>query len=529
MPALLFWFAFSNGLAAEEPLTVLAKVGPWPEVSRLIGYDGRLWFANSVKGRNHNSADLYSYDPESGQTRYETQLFSQDAGRPLVAEGVLYWPFEDARFSLGWGHYVATDGQVWRQGTIPSARAFHTHAMAQLDGTLVAATSAWRAGLQVSNDNGVTWQSVYEHPTEEGRVSRIVELRSQGNYLIGRLAGRNLRGLLRFDGEQVVALPGWPNDDRVTALTSGRGWLYGLVQQSGNPVLWRSNGEVSERLGRIPADWRVSGLAADNENLWAVGVSNGQGWLWQSRAGKRWRAHSKLEGGRPREVATYAGQIFVAGAGDNGHGILWGPREPISIETEVTGKLAPPAAPIDGNWQDTAPSLQHNLAQSGSGGDQRARLRDMVFYLAKSAAPANALSPALADLAGTETVSLIGGAVEISRATLARWILLWGNGLAGRGEIPKDLLSRPWTTAPNPSEKYFDPQPIAIWAAGQVGQRDRHTISILIDRLFAASDPTWLKGDIVGALTRLTGQRFAHDYDAWRNWWKREKVTCPPQ
>ena len=340
LSAILLLIFYSKGHTAPEPLTVLAKVGPWPEISRLIGYNGRLWFANSVKGRNHNSADLYSYDPESGQTRYETQLFSQDAGRPLVAGGVLFWPFEDARFSLGWGHYMATDGQVWRHGTIRSARAFHTHAMGQLDGTLVAATSAWRAGLQVSKDNGLTWRSVYEHSTAQGRVSRIVELRSLGSYLIGRLAGRNLRGLVRFDGEQVAALPGWPNDDRVIALASWKGWLYGLVQQSGGPVLWRSNGEVSERLGSLTSDWKVSGLSGGGDSLWAVGISNGQGWLWQSQDGLQWRAHTKLEGGRPREVASYAGHIFAAGAGDDGLGILWGPSAPTSVEAATIGTLA---------------------------------------------------------------------------------------------------------------------------------------------------------------------------------------------
>ena len=39
--------------------------------SRLIGFDGRLWLANSVKGANHNSADIYSYDPLNGGLRYE--------------------------------------------------------------------------------------------------------------------------------------------------------------------------------------------------------------------------------------------------------------------------------------------------------------------------------------------------------------------------------------------------------------------------------------------------------------------------
>ena len=62
---------------------------PWPGVSSLIGYRGRLWFANSVKFVNHNSADLYSFDPGSGKARFEKHLFSQDAGEPVVSKGLL--------------------------------------------------------------------------------------------------------------------------------------------------------------------------------------------------------------------------------------------------------------------------------------------------------------------------------------------------------------------------------------------------------------------------------------------------------
>ena len=105
-----------------DPLPVLAQVGPWPVLSQLIGFDRRLWFANSVKGRNHNSADLYSYDPRTGGLRYEKHLFSQDAGRPLALDGRLYWPYEDSRFSLGWGEFQVTDGTRWQTGVIPTAR-----------------------------------------------------------------------------------------------------------------------------------------------------------------------------------------------------------------------------------------------------------------------------------------------------------------------------------------------------------------------------------------------------------------------
>ena len=160
-------------------MSVLAEVGPWPVTSRLIGFAGRIWFANSVKGRNHNSADIYSYDPKTGETRYERHLFSQDAGRPAVIDGVLYWPFEDPRFSVGFGHFMTTNGATWNLGVIPIERIFHVHAMAMADG-LIAATSAWHGHLDVSGDRGTTWRRAYDHPTTEGQVSRIVEMAMPG-------------------------------------------------------------------------------------------------------------------------------------------------------------------------------------------------------------------------------------------------------------------------------------------------------------------------------------------------------------
>ena len=98
---------------ASESLVPLARPGPWSGVSALIGYGARLWFVNSVPFVDHNSADVYSYDPVTGDTRYERHLFSQDAGSPVVAAGLLYWPFEDARFSMGLGEYMVTDIANW--------------------------------------------------------------------------------------------------------------------------------------------------------------------------------------------------------------------------------------------------------------------------------------------------------------------------------------------------------------------------------------------------------------------------------
>ena len=45
----------------------------------------------------------------------------------------------------------------------------------------------------------------------------------------------------------------------------------------------------------------------------------------------------------------------------------------------------------------------------------------------------------------------------------------------------------------------------------------------LMDRLDFETDPDWLTGDVIGALSALTEQRFGYDLAAWRAWWQRER------
>jgi hypothetical protein len=124
---------------AAGNLVVLKEGLHWPHVSSLIGFGGRLWFVNSRKYVNHNSADIWSYDPATGKSRYERHLLSQDAGDPVIHDGLLYWPFEDSRFSPGRGEFMVTNGRDWRWGLLPEGQAFHVHAMTSSGGALYAA------------------------------------------------------------------------------------------------------------------------------------------------------------------------------------------------------------------------------------------------------------------------------------------------------------------------------------------------------------------------------------------------------
>ncbi len=255
--------------AGAQELVKLAEIGPWPIISRLIAYRGRLWFANAVRYPDHNSADLYNYDPADGRVRYQRHLFSQDVGQPVVAGGLLYWPNEDARVSMGWGQFAVTNGRDWRLGVLPTAASFHTFAMAELNGRLYASGSAWRANISVSDDGGANWRLIYDRPTPERRVSRIIELEELDGVLYGavvdRLVGGTRRGLIRLTGGEVAPVPGWPDNNAVTGLTSWNGWLYAIVNESNGNAVWRTDGSRSERVTASSLGFRD--LAAGDDGL----------------------------------------------------------------------------------------------------------------------------------------------------------------------------------------------------------------------------------------------------------------------
>lgn len=510
----------------SEPLVPLARPGPWSGISGLIGYGARLWFVNSVKFVDHNSADLYSYDPRAGRSRYERHLFSQDAGDPAVGGGLLYWPFEDARFSAGRGEYLVTDGHDWQWRILPHGEVFHVHAMAAHGGALFAATSGWRAGLQRSDDGGLTWRVIYDHATPAGSVSRLTTLAALDRVLYAGLTSPDQEGvkLLATAGGTLRPVAGWPPGEMVTALRAYRGWLYGVNVAAGRRALWRSDGTVVERVGGLDGE-AVRALAAGPDALWAVSARGGGGTLWRSADGTSWSAEQRFEGAEPLDVAVYAGRVYVGTAGPGGRGTLWGPAPPAPAEAPLGPRPLPPAprrlAP--GELPGALRALDAALGDPSSYAAHGARLRAALEPLAQSglaeAGPelARRLDAAVPDI----DVVLFGGRLSVPAAWLARWYLLWAVALDGHGRVPPALLAEPWTARPNRAEKYLDPAPAAAWAAAQVGQADPETLASLIARLGSAGQPPWLEGDLVGALTALTGERFGYDVAAWRDWWAR--------
>ena len=534
--AALGWLWLIPTGIGQEVMPRLAEVGPWPVVSRLVGYGDRLWLANSVKGRNHNSADVYSFDPLRGDLRYERHLFSQDAGRPLVANGLLYWPFEDGRVSLGWGDFMVTDGERWRLGTVPSAEIFHVHAMAQVGGRLVAATSAWRAGLQVSTDGDRSWQALYDHPMPERRVSRITELIEVNGRALAYLTSGDRQRVLVLDGDTVAELAGWPQDALLRGWARLGDWVYGLVEAEDGTAVWRSDGLAVEQMAPVRAGWRRRALAAGADALWAVTGEGAGGLVWRSGDGRTWERFRAIKGGRPSDIAVHAGWVFVGGSGEEGSGALWGMTltsdagsedpSPGRLETVMAGWILFPT-----DTESVAFQVERALADPEHYRDYGEGLRNHMFELALHV-PAPETWRALLNRpahngwpAVSQTHFSDGSA--ISAETLGRWILLWGMSVAGTGVVPVDWLSEAWTTPANPAEKYYATAPAAIWTAGEVGQNDAATIGALVARLDRQDDPLWLTGDVVGALAALTGQRFAYDRSAWRNWWEKARAEWP--
>ena len=515
--------ASASPVEPAQRLVPLAQPGPWSGVSGLIGYGERLWFVNSVKFVDHNSADVYSYDPRRGTTRYEAHLFSQDAGDPAVAGGLLYWPFEDPRFSAGRGEYMVTDGRAWQWRVLPEGEVFHVHAMTAHRGALYAATSAWRAGLQRSDDGGATWRIVYEHPGPPRSITRITTLAVNGDVLYaGLTASEDGVKLLGMHERRLRPVHGWPKGVTVDVLASHRGWLYGVNVDDHSRSLWRTDGHAVERISAL-SHVRVRGLASGGDVLWAVTAREGSGALWRSDDGATWAVEQRFADAEPLSVVTYGRGVYVGTRGPRDRGTLWGPPPPAGVEADSRSRSLPSHALRDDRRAvgTMLPILDRALASHGSYVVHAAGLLDALRPLAFTGGSTTGaeLAVRLRSSLPDSPVTLFGGALTLPAAVVARWYLLWAMGLAGGGRIPVELLESAWTAPRNRAEKYLEPAPAAAWVAARLGQADDGTIGALIASLGVPGRPSWLDGDLVGALTTLTGERFGHDVSAWRQWW----------
>lgn len=503
-------------------LVRLARVGPWPAVSGLIGYGDRLWFANSVKFRDHNSADIYSYDPRTGAVRYERHLFSQDAGRPAVAKGLLYWPFEDGRFSAGYGEYMVTNGRDWRWRTLPYPRVPHIHAMRAQGQALFAATGGFVAVLHRSDDGGLGWRVIYEHRNAPDSFSRLISLGELGGELHAGIEadeGKSVK-LLKLREENLAPVPGWPAGASADALTEFRGWLYALHHADGKTRLWRTDGRTSQPVkGLETSDLRA--LAAGPDALWAVSAGAGGGALWRSRNGTSWQRIQQFSEDAPIDVTVYAGRVYVGAIGADGRGVLLGPPTPAPVRAAQSARPLPEVPPVRDRRdpQDALAALDGALADFGAfeanGGSLAGLLEPLVAMRTREIG--DALARRLGRVPRDALTTRLAGR-RVPAADRADWLLLWAIARTGKGQVPLSLLDKPFEEPQHRSEKYAEAAPGAAWAMAEAGQADAETLARMVMRLHREGDPAWVAGDMVGALTALTGCRFGYDGKAWREW-----------
>jgi hypothetical protein len=410
--------------------------------------------------------------------------------------------------------------------------------MAALDGKLYAASSAWRAGLQVSADNGATWQVLYDHPTPKGQVSRISSFATfQGRLFAGLTQRRRLgQRILTLTEEGVVPALGWPNAHAARDLTTYRGNLFAILQDDAGRRLWRSDGDPATPVAEGPSGQPLRALAAGEDALWAITAGGGKGALWQSTDGRQWTKAQDFPDAAPVALAVYEEAAYLGTIGPGGRGTLWGPRPPAPVDPRPQVQQLPGLPPAARRSE----TIDHHLAALGdlsapaSLSDHEwlnQKLMPPIWALARANEPGlgAALTARLEAPLPERPLTFYGGQVKVRASTLARWYLLWALAQQGGGRVPPDLLTVPWDAPTNRPEKYFHPAPAAAWAMAQLGQGDSESLAALVARLNRPGDPDWLAGDIVGALTALTGQRFGHDYGAWRSWWVQHQAEAPQQ
>lgn len=517
----------NNIAAADDPiaLDIIARIGPWPYASRLIGYRGRLWFANSVKYRNHNSADIWSMNPQNGNMRLERNLFSQDAGTPIMFNDLLYWPHEDALLAGGTGEISATNGEDWSVFNIESALMYHTSELIDFHGKLMAVTGARNAGLQTSLDDGRSWKQLYDHSAPRTHIARIKDVTQLGNDYYATLRDKKTQRLVKWNGTGFDPVASFQFNRPIRGLTAHDGAIHAIVGRGENREIWKSDGQSSSNLGR---KGNFIDIASDGETLWAI---TNEGLLFSIRNGE-WQHHSRLKGGKPTSIEAVDGAIYAAGAGDDGRGIIWGPK--VHKLKGVNKKIAAMPGPISTaavaiDWDELGQKIDNLLTdpvtyKGYSNGDLTALLDRAVTMVAPAGFFAKRLDANIPDIA----IHVFSGNSKTKALDLAYANILRAMEKSGQTGVPTELLTVEWTAQPNSYEKYLARPLMALKTIATTGQNDDATIDALIARLDYKDDPDWLRSQVIGTLTAVTGEHHGYDIAAWKTWHNSNTATLDP-
>lgn len=316
-------------------------------------------------------------------------------------------------------------------------------------------------------------------------------------------------------------MPGWPKETGHAGFATQGGWLYGLVTRGDAAALWRTDGSRSDRVWPAPKNWQPAAFASDGEHLWMAGTRDEKAFVWRSTDARSWKPVAVLDGGTPWSMTAYRGVVAVGGEAPSGAGVLWligdGPvREVLNAKPEWPALAASSRQNVD--WHAAAAALDTLLADPSAYATYGTALRQRIAGLPRTGVSEDFYPNRLAAAMPAEPLRMFGNIVLPSMADMGRWRVYWGMGLARSGRVrPEDIL-RAADYTPNGPMKFFSTAEIAMWAAGRLGHADRDVLDALIRRLEDAATPLWLRGDAVGALTAITGERFGYDSVAWRIW-----------
>jgi len=517
-----------SNAAASEPERV-ASVGPWPGASQLITYRDRIWFVNSSPFRDTNAADIYSHDPQTGTTRFERSLFSQDVGEPVVYDGLLHWPYEDPRRSAGTGEYAVTNGEDWRWQVMDNGHAMHLHALSTCADQLVGVTGSWTGQFLQKNPQTGIWDLRYDYPAGAAAFSRLVSVKEYKSscYVAGSANRDPQVRLMRVDGNTTSPVPGWPASDRVAGLTVHAGALYGWSDSGADRKLLTWDGDKVTSI-KTDSNHRVRDLHSNGNTLFMISSNQQQGTLW-SLKNNSFNEVAKLPF-VPISLTGHANKIYIGSYRKNGTG-LWSVDVPDALRSEPVKRNEPTPLPLvsptqipdltDAELEAEFQSIKGMITNPNASSDVVKLLR------ATLGRPANVAHPGFGDVLTRllkvplpdTTVTMFTGR-ELVWQEVVHWYLLHALSINGHGSIDTALLERPWTRPENRSQKYFDTTVAAIVATGWLGQNNLRTLRALINRLDKPGDPAWLQSDLTGALAAITGQPFGNDSEKWKRWWR---------
>lgn len=431
-------------------------------------------------------------------------------------KGLLYWPFEDPRVSLGWGQIAVTDGADWRVLETRVGRQFHLHGLFPGNpdhSGLLAGGSSWNAQILQSGDRGATWDILWERQREEKRFSRTYNVVTTAIGLVGDLMvfgapPRSFGTVGRLGQQPVSPIAGWPDDILVHRMTPYRGGVLALLKDLQTRTarlvfdapLLSGDMRLQSQLRDLPLPQSVQPVDFDSFGASIVMLTreaNEHG-IWLS-SGADWKSLARIRSGEPQQIRLAGKQAVIAGK-VNGTAALWLVKTglnqaPVDGQSGASNRLPDQISREGVDVAEAQRQIADALADPRSYAGHGIRLRNVIDKWVMRGLKGEVLSPYLTASFPEGDVKLIGGRAFASHERFGRWILMWGMRRAGGGSVPVSWLRQPFDEPRNDSAKYFSEPVAAGWTAAAIGQNDKATMEAMLARAINRDQPDWLRVD----------------------------------